>query len=63
MMVQEKNIRERDYNEALFTLDVFNNRELSPCCPQNLIHFDELRLSHHVGLYEIPPKSRKEALH
>ncbi len=36
MMVQEKNIRERDYNEALFTLDVFNNRELSPvvpCCP------------------------------
>ena len=30
MMVQEKNIRERNYNEALFTLDVFNNRELSP---------------------------------
>ncbi len=21
-----------DYNEALFTLDVFNNRELSPVC-------------------------------
>ena len=30
---KKKNIRERDYNEALFTLNVFNNRELSPVVP------------------------------
>jgi hypothetical protein len=56
---QEKNIRERDYNETLFTLDVFNNRELSPIrCPLFVV----LVTAEQVGLRENSPPIWSEKL-